>query len=518
MALQPGDQVTPSLRLVSPLGEGGMGSVWVAEHLGMNTEVAVKFVIDHRKQRKDAVRRFQREATLAAKLKHPHVVQIIDHGVTTAGDAFIAMELLEGSSLEERLEQGVLSPGETGMVLSQTAKALGKAHRMGIIHRDLKPANLFLQDSGYDIFVKVLDFGIAKQIEDEAGGTKLTASAAVLGTPLYMSPEALRGKGSEDPHVDLWALAVVAYEALAGRVPFAGTSFGDQTLLVHEGVYEPVTQWRPGLPAAVDDWFTRAFAKDRADRFQSLDELVEAFKMAVGASSLSITPPTDSDAPSVVGRSPSSRDGQVTETMLQPPRIAVADVLANKTTSSPLASAIEEPPRDKRRWAVVALLAVIAAGVAFGLTSSSAPSDPAFAPISVDPPPDTAAATTSSARPDPSVEVAPTMVAITVDSTPQHADVHRGNTWLGRTPGPIELPQSQEPIELTFSAEGYLPRALPVAADRSRMVTVNLDPEKKTPGVALPGPLAKPKPVDDYDEYRRRRELLKKKQDEAAAQ
>ena len=162
MPLGPGHAVTPNIRLVRELGEGGMGSVWVAEHTTLHTEVAVKFVHDEMAT-ETLLKRFSREASLAAQIKSPHVVQTYDHGATDEGMPYIVMELLEGESLQDRLKRGPLDARKTAMVVAQVCKALSKAHAIEIVHRDLKPANLFLVESGYEVFVKVLDFGIAKQ-------------------------------------------------------------------------------------------------------------------------------------------------------------------------------------------------------------------------------------------------------------------------------------------------------------------------------------------------------------------
>lgn len=181
--------VTSKIRLERELGAGGMGSVWIARNLALEVDVAVKFIAAHViAGDPTALARFKREATLAAQIKSHHVVQVFDHGVTD-GTAFMVMELLDGESLQDRMHsQGPLSLEECSHILNQTCSALNEAHQLGVVHRDIKPDNIYLTPHDGSIFVKVLDFGIAKA-PDSARSARLTATSAVAGTPHYMSPE-----------------------------------------------------------------------------------------------------------------------------------------------------------------------------------------------------------------------------------------------------------------------------------------------------------------------------------------
>ncbi|MBI4705529.1 MAG: protein kinase [Deltaproteobacteria bacterium] len=277
MALRSGMMVTASVCLVEKLGEGGMGSVWAADHLSLKTRVAVKFISPELfQQSPELAQRFDREASLAAQIKSPHVVQIFDHGRMGDGTPFIVMELLEGESLEDRLaREGKLGLRESVAIVSQAAKALGRAHKLGIVHRDIKPANLFLIESEYELFVKVLDFGIAKQTGTAPSGG-LTATGAIIGTPEFMSPEQLLDTKGAGFQADLWALAVVAYEALTGQMPFRGDTVAGLIIAINKAELTAPSELCPELPAEVDVWFRRALSRDVQRRFGSAKEMALA--------------------------------------------------------------------------------------------------------------------------------------------------------------------------------------------------------------------------------------------------
>jgi len=276
----PGLELAGSVRLVEKLGEGGMGSVWTAQHLALHTLVAVKFLAGHMAQDAAAAARFQREAMAAARIKSPHVVQIFDHGVSAQFGPYIVMERLEGETLSAFVHRhGRLSPAYTAKIVSQLCRALSKAHAQGIVHRDIKPDNVFLIDPEHDPFVKVLDFGIAKNLQDELS---VTSTGSMMGTPHYMSPEQMMSSKHVDLRADLWATAVLAYHALTGQVPFDGETFGAVAIAVTTAEFAPIfAKYGVGSPA-LDAWFARALARDINARFTSADELAETFARATG--------------------------------------------------------------------------------------------------------------------------------------------------------------------------------------------------------------------------------------------
>ena len=315
--LNTGDFVTPTVQLVRPLAEGGMGRVWVAKHTGLDTEVVVKLMSDEMFSRPDGAERFAREAAAAAAIKSPHVVQIFDHGLTEGGVPYIVMELLEGQDLAAHLaDHGRMRPEEVVALVVQVGREITKAHKAGIIHRDIKPDNIFLCDtrdrvpdpdtSGAhpavdeqaEVFVKLLDFGTAKRAE---AVSKTTVPGQIMGTPYYMSPEQSIG-GDLDERSDIWSLGVVVFEALTAKKPFDGASIGAIALAIH-GVAPKLSAIVPELSPAVDAWFERCCAQKPEARFATAREASMAFVEAVTGLAPSDQPTESVFFPPVIARS-----------------------------------------------------------------------------------------------------------------------------------------------------------------------------------------------------------------------
>lgn len=279
-----GKVIAGRYRVERLLGQGGMGSVWAGRHLTLQQLVAIKFIHPKLASSAEALRRFDTEARAAARLKTRHAVAVYDHGVTSAGEPFIVMEYLEGESLEQRLRaRGPLSIEEVVSVISQAAKALTAAHEQGILHRDLKPDNIFLardrEAGGAGYVVKLVDFGIAKIVGEELEhGAATTQAGVVLGTPHYMSPEALTASAPVEAAADIWSLGACAFAAACGRVPFEGDAIGDVVLKVCVAPLPVPSRVRPDLPRAFDEWFARACARRPSARFASAVEAERALQ------------------------------------------------------------------------------------------------------------------------------------------------------------------------------------------------------------------------------------------------
>ena len=284
MGLSPGEQVTASLRLIKLLGQGGMGSVWSARHSGLDLDVAVKFIASELVKNDDplVVERFKREAQLAARIDSPHVVRTFDHGMTSEGVPYIVMELLRGESLHERLaRRRRLPPVEAATIVTEVAKGLERAHALGIVHRDIKPHNVFLAEGpdGEEV-VKLLDFGVAKARTNETQSLS-TSSGVLIGTPQYMSPEQLMRAGPVDPSADLWALSVLAYEMITGKLPFRGETLAATLVAITRADLDTPSSSNPGIPVAMDAWFLRALAIDPDRRFATARELSHALRASI---------------------------------------------------------------------------------------------------------------------------------------------------------------------------------------------------------------------------------------------
>ena len=306
-----GQHITATIKLLRPLGQGGMGHVWVAEHTALGTAVAVKFMAPGYTENTTLSQRFTQEAQSAARLQNPHVAQVFDHGTTPDGEPYIVMELLSGETLRARMRRsGPILVDEVLRLVEQTATALDAAHKLGIVHRDIKPENLFLIDVGGKPFIKVLDLGIAKQI---GADPRLTTTSATLGTPLYMSPEQFSDTKSVDHRADLWALGVVSYEALTGRPPFRGATAFALASAVQRGAFRPPSKARPELPRALDEWMAKALAGDVEARFGTAMDMAEALSAA--CKRISIAPPRAQDA---IGYAPTERVSQEASNALRP--------------------------------------------------------------------------------------------------------------------------------------------------------------------------------------------------------
>ncbi len=284
-------------RLGDRLGQGGMGVVYTATQESLARPVALKVLQPMLAQDDEAILRFKAEAERAGRLAHPHIVQILDFGHEPGASAWIAMELLKGQSLAARIERGPLSEAEVVRIAKETLSALEAAHAAHLVHRDLKPDNIFLADvPGIGTSVKVLDFGIAKLLDDESAG-KLTATGMLIGTPLYMAPEQARGS-DVDQRADLYALGAVLYEALTGKPPFTGKNYNALLYSVLSETPVPIDSFRPDISPELARVVARAMEKTPEARWQSANAMAEALRTLHPSEHLPVMrTPTPSHAP-----------------------------------------------------------------------------------------------------------------------------------------------------------------------------------------------------------------------------
>jgi serine/threonine-protein kinase len=256
-------------RVLGRVGSGGMADVWLADDTELGRRVALKILHERFAQDREFVQRFYREASSAAGLQHPNVVNIFDRGEVD-GTYYISMEYVEGSSLKELITRG-LNVGEAIEVTRQLLTAARFAHAHGIVHRDLKPQNVLIDREGR---LRVTDFGIAR-----AGASEITQTGSVMGTAQYLSPEQAQGL-AVTPSSDLYSIGVILYEALTGRVPFQGDSAVAVALKQVSEQPQPPSRINPAVPPALDAVVLRALAKDPVNRFASADEFIAALDAA----------------------------------------------------------------------------------------------------------------------------------------------------------------------------------------------------------------------------------------------
>jgi non-specific serine/threonine protein kinase len=293
MPIQVGSEVA-GYRIDSLLGRGGMGMVYLAEHMLLGRKAALKTLLVELASDSDFKSRFIRESQMVAAIEHPNIIPIYDAG-EIEGTAYIAMRFVPGHDLDGLIKkQGRLSAQETLSILDQAGAALDAAHARGLVHRDIKPANILIEEGTGRIYLT--DFGIAKEAGSSGG---LTQPGFFLGTVDYAAPEQIEGQDIGPP-ADLYAFGCVLFECLAGRKPFVGAT---DIAVIKAHVLEPppqLTGLRPDLPQAIDEVIARALAKQESERYGSCRELIEAAQMALGAAAAAAAPTAAAPATPVV--------------------------------------------------------------------------------------------------------------------------------------------------------------------------------------------------------------------------
>ena len=456
------------------LGEGGMGAVYRAVQPEIGKQVAIKFLASHLSQNAGLVQRFFAEARSVNLIQHDNIVDIFDFGQTD-GFSYFVMELMKGSSLEAVLAQhGKLSVGRALDVAIQVADAIAAAHERQIVHRDLKPDNIFLvTKSGRQDFVKLLDFGIAKltdPADQGAAGMSRTMAGMVLGTPGYMSPEQGTG-GSVDHRTDIYALGVILFRMLTGRLPFEGQTFPE---ILQKQLIEPppnVRALRPDLSLGLATLVHQLVAREVGDRPPSmsvvLERLIPEMPRDYGRAHTGPFPllgggPSQATGPISVSQNPTTLSGATGQRAS-----AVDDELPVRANRAPL-------------YAVggAALLAVVVAGAWIGLKKD--PGKPVDTTTQVTPPatttpgdppapkpPAPTVATVATAVPaTPAPSKAPSFVVL-IETDPAGAEVLEGNKVIGHTPMKATFPGEQAALRLHLS--GYRDEQIDVTTDTEHM-------------------------------------------------
>jgi len=270
-------------RIIRLLGEGGMGSVHLAEHVGLKKRVAVKFLHLELAGQDEVVKRFDQEARVAASIRHKNIIEVYDVGLSTGGDPFLVMEYLEGESLRSLMERtGPMDLGAACAVMEPALLALAAANRQGIIHRDLKPDNIFLvHQPDEPPVVKIIDFGLSK-ITTDSPDLSCTQTGSIMGTPAYMSPEQGRGASGIDHRTDLYSIGTILFEMLTGELPYTGKNFTEFFAKVLTEEPRSPQEVYAAFPVEAEPILRKALRKNPDERFQSATEMLEALKTLTG--------------------------------------------------------------------------------------------------------------------------------------------------------------------------------------------------------------------------------------------
>jgi serine/threonine-protein kinase len=276
--VRPGEILAGKYRVEKVLGAGGMGIVVAARHLQLETRVALKFLHPSTVQNEEAVARFAREARASVKITGEHVARVLDVGTLASGAPYMVMEFLEGTDLAAWLEQrGPLSVEQAVDFVLQACVAVAEAHSLGIVHRDLKPANLFcVRRADGQLWIKVLDFGISKMTlatSSYRSSRAATQTNAIMGSPLYMSPEQMTSARDVDARTDIWALGIILHELVSGSAPFQGDTLPEICIKIATSSPEPLRRVRPDAPAGFEAVILRCLQKDREARYRDVGEL-----------------------------------------------------------------------------------------------------------------------------------------------------------------------------------------------------------------------------------------------------
>ncbi len=532
-----GSELAGRYTIGKKLGEGGMGAVYLATHMILEKQVALKVLHGEFARKPDLVERFMQEAKAASRIRHENVIDISDFGATPEGFVFFAMELLQGHDLHDEIARarvaGNLLPwSRTKKIFLQICSALTAAHAKGIVHRDLKPENIYLVEFlGDPDFVKLLDFGIAKLTDAaDEGGRKLTKTGMLFGTPEYMSPEQARGE-HVDHRVDVYAMGCILFQLVTNRVPFEAENFMG-VLSMH--LTEPPPSISPavfeqiGAPAALANVIDRALDKDRTQRWQTIEDLANAVREVCGD-------PIPSGTPAVRAANVSS-PSQTTQRRAQTPTsvgAAPSTVLPEGTgrvkTQWTGSLNVPEGPVDEARKPssklplILGAVALLGAGLAVTLVmmgkKAPAPTEGPGSAVAVQPvqpvpvPVPVPPTRGSAAVAEPKL---PDMVKLTLDTTPHGAtviDLSTNRAFPGKTPITTSLPGQKGTRQFSVALKGYQTEIVELPLDKETVsftepltkgtastpvvhhvgdATIKLPPVTDTGAVTKPDPGADP--------------------------
>jgi predicted Ser/Thr protein kinase len=462
-------------RIERLLGEGGMGMVYKAVHTTLGKQLAIKVLRPEVSKNEEILLRFRQEAQSASQIGNPHIIDISDFGTLPDGSTYFVMEYLAGKSLTVALFEAKFSTARTIHVIKQLAGALGAAHEIGIVHRDLKPDNVqLIERGGQKDFVKVLDFGIAK-----VGGStsKLTQAGQVFGTPHYMSPEQCAG-ASVDQRTDIYAVGVMLYEMVCGKVPFdADNLMGILTKHLYENPVAPHDLAPPAdCPPALEAIVMKCLQKKPEQRYQSMAELAADLEAVERGQ----TPRATAEG---FGRAAPTGPQTLTGVEARATGFDTAPELQIRKNRGPMLLGL----------AAVVVVAGIGLWFVFGRSAQSIAAGTPDAPvpgeaIAAEPgatPSQPAAANQpgaqAPAKPEEPVHAeAPVITTLNVTSNPERAEVYADGRLVGTTPYTMTKPDAHKPVKLKLRLAGYEEKQVEISEQSSDLV-VQLEKEAKAP-------------------------------------
>ncbi len=476
MADYSGQTLEGRYRISRLLGKGGMGSVYLGEHVVIHRPVAVKFLHTEFVGSKEVVKRFYREAQTAAAIRHKNIIDVLDVGVSDKGEPYLVMEYLEGESLFSMLERtGPVDLAAACGIMEPTLTALAVAHEKGIVHRDLKPDNIFLvPHEGAPPEIKLIDFGISKFTQSD-NQTKLTRVGSLLGTPAYMSPEQARGELDVDHRTDLYAMGVIFYEMLTGELPFKGRNYNEILIKTSTEAPRPPREVYPEFPMEAEGVLMRSLSKEPDKRYQSTAEMLDALgslkgfeqrqemltQFASGITKRSYAAGDLGDAVSDAGL-----DSDVAKEVLSEVVREATPGGWTRTTGSPKGG------KQRRNLGLVGLalasLVVVGGIVVFALNMLSTEDNPAVVPLTATPP------VSSTAEDGSTVSSEDQGVLINVEGAPEGARIFYDNSEVPKNP--FRVKKGQIVIPLRVEAKGYEPSRLSLIPSKDQVLEVALKP------------------------------------------
>ncbi len=366
MGLELGAVIDGKYEIVRLLGEGGMGAVYEGNNTRIHRRVAIKVLHGNAAGNEEAVTRFEREAQAAGRIGSEHIVEVLDLGDLPGGDRYMVMEFLEGEALNDRISRGRMNPRVVAQMMVEMLEGLKAAHAAGIVHRDLKPDNVFLlaNRGGKKDFVKIVDFGISK-FNVVGGEFSMTRTGAVMGTPYYMAPEQAKGGKEVDHRVDLYAVGVILYQAVVGRVPFDAETFNELLFKIVLETPPSLAEQVEGIDPSFVEIVDRAMAREPSARYQTAEEFQKALQRWLGGSYIPIGDTMGVGTPEGLDRTALPQPGISMATPqggLSPSGGKTQDAWAN--TGAGVAEAL--PVKKSPNWAVIGA-AVVAVALIGGI-------------------------------------------------------------------------------------------------------------------------------------------------------